>query len=108
MNQRHFGGKTQRECRNGGNKLSNVRRFSILQSREVLTSFKNVNSANFSGEKKYNEEFRGFYFFTIHEKTLNQIWYSFSNPNLKVCITQFIYILDKKIPLSPTSPTFDK
>ena len=38
----------------GGNKLSNVRSFSILQSREVLTSFNNDNSANVSGEKKYN------------------------------------------------------
>ena len=26
------------------------------------------NSANFSGEKKYNEEFRGIYFLTIREK----------------------------------------
>ena len=37
------------------------------------TSFNNDNSANFSGEKKYNEEFRGVYFLTIREKTLNQI-----------------------------------
>ena len=56
-------------------KLSNVRNFSILQSGEVFSSFKNDNSANFSGEKKYNEEFRGVYFLTIREKTLNQISY---------------------------------
>ena len=56
-------------------KLSNVRNFSILRSGEVFSSFKNDNSANFSGEKKYNEEFRGVYFLTIREKTLNQISY---------------------------------
>ena len=45
--------------------------FSILQSGEVLASFNNDNSVNFSGEKRYNEEFRDVYFLTIHEKTLN-------------------------------------
>ena len=96
VNQRHFGVKKwqpssfyyefQRECRSGGNKLSNVRSFSILQSGEGSTSFNNDNSANFSGEKKCNEEFRGVYFLTIREKTLNQISYSqsFSSSNLKV------------------------
>ena len=59
------------ECRSGGNKLSNVRNFSILQSGEVLSSFNNDKSANFSDEKKYNEEFRGVYFLTIRKKTLN-------------------------------------
>ena len=44
---------------------------SILQSGEVLASFNNDNSVNFSGEKRYNEEFRDVYFLTIHEKTLN-------------------------------------
>ena len=44
---------------------SNVRSFSILQSGEGSTSSNNDNSANFSGEKKYNEEFRGDYFLTI-------------------------------------------
>ena len=53
----------QRECRGGGNKLSNVRSFSILQSGEGSTSFNNDNSANFSGEKKCNEEFRENLFF---------------------------------------------
>ena len=38
-----------------GNKLSNVRSFSILHSVQGLTSFNNDNSANFSGETKYNE-----------------------------------------------------
>ena len=41
---------------------------SFLQSGEVLTSFNNDNSANFSDDKKYNEEFRGVYFLTIREK----------------------------------------
>ena len=67
------------------NKLSNVRNFSILRSRgrggggwerEGSTSLSNDNSANFSGEKKYNEELRGVYFLTVREKTLNQISYS--------------------------------
>ena len=57
----------------GGNKLSNVRSFSILQSGEGSTSFNNDNSANFPGEKKYNKEFQGIYF---SKKTLNQISYS--------------------------------
>ena len=100
VRQRHFGGKTwqpssfyyefQRECRSGGNKLSNVRSFSILQSGEGSTSFNNDNSANFSGEKKYNEEFWGVYFLIIREKTLNKISYSqsFSSLNLKVTIIE--------------------
>ena len=49
---------------------------SILESGEVLTSFNNDNSANFSGEKKWNEEFRGVYFLAMREKNLNQISYS--------------------------------
>ena len=62
-----------RECRSGGNKLSNVRSFSILESGKSSTSFNNDNSFNFSGEKKYSEEFRGVYFLTIRETTLKQI-----------------------------------
>ena len=58
-----------RICRSGGNELSNVRSFSILRSGERVTSFTNGNSAYFSGERKYNEEFRGVYFLTIREKT---------------------------------------
>ena len=50
--------------------------FSVLQSGEVLSSFNNDESANFSGEKKDNEEFRVVYFLTIRERTLNQISYS--------------------------------
>ena len=38
---------------------------SFLQSGEVLTSFINDYSANFSGDKKYKEGFRGVYFLTI-------------------------------------------
>ena len=56
--------------------VSNVRSLSILQSGEGSTSFNNDNSANFSGEKKYNEEFWGVYFLIIREKTLNKISYS--------------------------------
>ena len=64
------------ECRSGENKKSNVRSFIILQSGEALTSFNNDNSANLSGEKKYNEEFRAVYFLIIREKNLNEISYS--------------------------------
>ena len=52
------------------------RRFSILQPGEILSSFNNDKSANFSGEKKCNEEFQGVYILRIREKTLNQISYS--------------------------------
>ena len=38
-----------RECRSGGNKLSNVRRFINLRSGEGLSSFYKDNGANFSG-----------------------------------------------------------
>ena len=41
---------------------------SFLQSGEVLTPFDNDNSVNFSGDKKYNEEFRDDNFLTIREK----------------------------------------
>ena len=39
-------------------------------------------------KKRYNEEFRGVYFLTIREKTLNEISYSwsFSSSNLKLSI----------------------
>ena len=50
----------------GGNKLSNVRGFIIMQSGEGLTSFDKDSSAHFSSEKKkkkmYDEAFRGVYF----------------------------------------------
>ena len=48
----------------------------VLHSVQGLTSFNNDNSANVSGEKKYNEEFRGVYLLRICEKTVNQILYS--------------------------------
>ena len=65
------------ECRSGGNKLSNVRTFSILQSGEGSTSFNNDNSANVSGEKSTMKNSGvSIYFLTIREKTLNQISYS--------------------------------
>ena len=40
-----------RECRSGGNKLSNVRSFIILRLGDGVTSFTKDNSANFSSEK---------------------------------------------------------
>ena len=43
---------------------------SFLQSGEVLTSFINDNSANFSGDKKYNEEFRVSIFWQYARKIL--------------------------------------
>ena len=46
------------------------------KSGESSTFFNNDNSANFSGEKKCNEEFRGVYILRRREKTLNQISYS--------------------------------
>ena len=57
----------------GGNKLLNVRSFSILQSGKGSTFFNIDNSANFSRAKKYNEESQSVYLLTIREKTLNQI-----------------------------------
>ena len=47
------------ECCNGGNKLSNVRSFIIMWLAEGLTAINKDNSADFLGEKKYNEEIRG-------------------------------------------------
>ena len=55
--------RVKQECCSGGNKLSNVGSFIILLPGEGLTSFNKYNSANFSGEKKYNQAFRGVYFF---------------------------------------------
>ena len=48
----------------GGNKLSNVRGFIIMQSGEGLTSFDKHSSAYFSSETKKmcNEAFRSVYF----------------------------------------------
>ena len=46
----------------------NVRNFSILQSGEVFTSFNNDDSAYFSGEKKYIEEFRSGFFWQYEKK----------------------------------------
>ena len=37
----------KRECRSGGNKLSNVKSFIILRSGEGLTSFSIINRTNF-------------------------------------------------------------
>ena len=57
MSQRHFGGENvlaviiyyqfKRECRSGGNKLSNVKSFTILLSGEGLTSFSINDRTNF-------------------------------------------------------------
>ena len=56
--------------------LSNVRRFSILQSGEGVTSFTKDNSANFSCQKWENEAFREVNILRIREKTFSQILYS--------------------------------
>ena len=52
----------QLECRSGKNELSNVRNYIIQRSGEGLTSFNGDKRANFCGEKKYIEAFRGVYF----------------------------------------------
>ena len=52
----------------GGNKSTNVRSFSISQSREVLTFFNNDNCANFFGEKKVQSTISGCLFFEITRK----------------------------------------
>ena len=49
--------------------------FCNRESRSV-TSFTKSNSANFSGEKRKIEAFRGAYNLRIREKTLSQISYS--------------------------------
>ena len=49
---------------------------------EVLTSFNNYNSANFSGKKRTMKN-SGVFFLTIREKTVNQISYSLSLSNLE-------------------------
>ena len=56
--------------RSGGNKLSDVRSFIILLSREGLTSFNNDNSTNFSGEKKVQWRIPGCLFFDNTRKKL--------------------------------------
>ena len=56
--------------------ILDVLEFCNRERAKYATSFNNDNSANFSGEKKYNEEFQGVYFLTIPEKTFNQISYS--------------------------------
>ena len=87
VNPSHFGGKRDSRRHSTTSFSESVvvagtryqmcnRRFSILQPGEVLSSFNNDKSANFSGEKKYNEEFQGVYILRIREKTLNQISYS--------------------------------
>ena len=85
MNQRHFGGKTpkrrhsttsfsendQRECRSGGNKLSNVRSFIILRSGEGLTSFSINNRTDFFGEKSKMKLSGVSFFLRTRAKTLS-------------------------------------
>ena len=63
----------QRECRGGGNKLSNVRSFCILQSGKVLASFKTDNIANFSGEKKSTVKSSGVSIFDNTRKNFKSI-----------------------------------
>ena len=81
VNQRHFRGKTwkpsslyygfYRECRSGGNKLSNVTSCIILLTGEDLTSFSINNCTNFFGEKTLNEAFgRRFFWEHTQKKSL--------------------------------------
>ena len=86
-----------------GNRLSNVRRLTILRSGKVFTSSNKDNTANFYGEKKCNEAILfSFFFWTIIRKSLDQTSYSksFSSPNLKVSI-----ISQWRIQGSPSNPT---
>ena len=60
-------------CRSVGNKLSNVNRGLItMRSGQGFTSSNKDNSANFSGEKKYNDAFRGVCFYTARKKTFHE------------------------------------
>ena len=45
-----------------------------------LTPFNKNNHANFSGQKKYKEALRGFYFLRIREKTLRVRYHPDSRP----------------------------
>ena len=51
-----------------GTKLSNIRKFIILLSREGLTSFSINNPTSFFGEKKESEAFRGVFFWEHAQK----------------------------------------
>ena len=51
-----------------GTKLSNLRKFIILLSREGLTSFSINNPTSFFGEKKESEAFRGVFFWEHAQK----------------------------------------
>ena len=65
----------ERECRGGGNKISNVRSFIILRSGEGLTSINTDNNAIFSGKTKAQGSFPGYlliYFLSIREKSFSQ------------------------------------
>ena len=56
-------------CRSGGNELSKVNRALItMRPGEGFPSSKKDNTANFSGEKNYNEAFRGVYFCKVRKK----------------------------------------
>ena len=73
MSQRHFGGENviavivhhefKRECRSGGNKLSDVKVHHFAIGRRLnLLQYKLPFSTNFFGEKKLNEAFLGVFF----------------------------------------------
>ena len=51
-----------------GNRLSNVRRLTILRSGKVFTSSNKDNTANFYGEKKCNEAILFFFFLDNNQK----------------------------------------
>ena len=61
MNQRHLGGNT---CWPSSFYYEFSESVVVAgEEREVFSSFNNHDNVNCSGEKKYNEEFRGVYFF---------------------------------------------
>ena len=71
-----------RECRSGGNKLTNVRSLIILLPGEGLTSFSIYNCTNFFGEKKKIKlKLSGVSFYREHAQTYS---YSFLSSNLKL------------------------
>ena len=68
---RSFSENDQRECRSGGNKLTDVRSFIILRSGEGLTSFSINNRTDFFGEKSKLKLSGVSFFLRTRAKTLS-------------------------------------
>ena len=88
-----------------GNRLSNVRRLTILRSGKVFTSSNKDNTANFYGEKKCNEAILfSFFFWTIIRKSLDQTSYSksFSSPESEGLY--YLAVADPGEPFHPHPP----